>query len=274
MKRAPTNTAMVVVAWSPVRAVGQCCGDCSGDGAVTVDEIIAVVNRALEGCSDDGICRMKKCNQDAVQVGNVCVDKYEASVWVISSSNTRLIKAVQNGKIATTADLSGATQRGHLGDDYGTGCPDTGNGCKDFYAVSIAGVTPSRYLTWFHAAAACANAGKRLLTNQEWQVADLPGALFRGGGFYFGPGDGVFAVVGAYRHRLTIALADAQHLAFDEAVFGIAAFRLDVGQRAECVGRVATVASTTAGGEGESEEQGADRGPCHGQSYPPDSVTA
>jgi hypothetical protein len=26
----------------------------------------------------------------------------------------------------------------------------------------------------------------------------LPGALFRGGGFYFGPGDGVFAVVGVY----------------------------------------------------------------------------
>jgi formylglycine-generating enzyme required for sulfatase activity len=26
----------------------------------------------------------------------------------------------------------------------------------------------------------------------------LPGALFRGGGFYFGPRDGVFAVVGAY----------------------------------------------------------------------------
>jgi len=232
----------------------------------------------------------KKCKKDAVQVGNVCVDKYEASVWEISPSNTRLIKAVQNGKIATAADLSGATQRGHLGDDYGTGCPDTGNGCKDFYAVSIPGVTPSRYLTWFQAAAACANAGKRLLTNQEWQVAalgtpdpgsdngttdcnvttttqmlpedpvntgsrslcvsdrgafdmvgnvdewvadwidftptvplpgakgctdwsatygsdyscvggdgsvHLPGALFRGGGFYFGPRDGVFAVVGA-----------------------------------------------------------------------------
>jgi formylglycine-generating enzyme required for sulfatase activity len=34
-------------------------------------------------------------------------------------------------------------------------------------------VTPSRYLTWFQADAACRNTGKRLLTNAEWQVAAL-----------------------------------------------------------------------------------------------------
>ena len=296
MKRARAKTAMLVVlllwglsvAWIPARAVGQCCGDCNGDGEVTVDELVTGVNRALTTCQDDGVCGVKKCNQDAVQVGNVCVDKYEASVWEIASSRADLIKAVQNGKIATPEDLSGATQRGHRFDNYGTGCPDTGNGCKDFYAVSIPDVIPSRWLTWFQAAAVCANAGKRLLTNQEWQVAALgtpdpgsdngttdcnvatttqrlpedpvntgsrrlcvsdrgafdmvgnvdewvadwsdhsntipepgakgctnwpaaygsdyscvggdgsvnvPGALFRGGGFYFGPGNGVFAVV-------------------------------------------------------------------------------
>jgi hypothetical protein len=63
------KTAMVValwgfgVAWSPARAVGQCCGDCNGDGAVTVDEIITSVNHALGSCSDDGSCdaSVKKC---------------------------------------------------------------------------------------------------------------------------------------------------------------------------------------------------------------------
>ncbi|MBI4489664.1 MAG: transposase [Deltaproteobacteria bacterium] len=66
-----------------------------------------------------------------------------------------------------------ATQRGANSDDYGAGCPDTGNGCVDFYAVSIPGVTPSRRITWFQAAAACRNAGKELLPNHVWQAAAL-----------------------------------------------------------------------------------------------------
>jgi uncharacterized protein (TIGR02246 family) len=67
MKRARVNMAMVValwgfgVAWSPARAVGQCCGDCNGDGVVTVDEIVTTVNRALGSCADDGICRIGSC---------------------------------------------------------------------------------------------------------------------------------------------------------------------------------------------------------------------
>jgi len=38
------------------RAGAQCCGDCNVDGAVTVNEIVTSVNRALHGCGDDGIC--------------------------------------------------------------------------------------------------------------------------------------------------------------------------------------------------------------------------
>jgi Protein of unknown function (DUF1566) len=37
-------------------AMGQCCGDCNGDGQVTIDEILKVVNRALNSCQDDGVC--------------------------------------------------------------------------------------------------------------------------------------------------------------------------------------------------------------------------
>jgi len=62
-----------VVAWSPVRAVGQCCGDCNGDGRVTVNELVTAVNRALDGCQDDGVCdasvasctaTLSTCNSD------------------------------------------------------------------------------------------------------------------------------------------------------------------------------------------------------------------
>jgi hypothetical protein len=40
----------------------------------------------------------------------------------------------------------------------------------NIYAVSIPGVTPSRFITWFQAAAAARNAGKRLPSNAEWQA--------------------------------------------------------------------------------------------------------
>ncbi len=68
---------------------------------------------------------------------------------------------------------AGAVQRGVSSDDYGSGCPDTGNGCVNFYAVSIPGVTPSANITWFQAAAAARNSGKRLPSNAEWQAAAL-----------------------------------------------------------------------------------------------------
>jgi len=112
----------------------------------------------------------KKCPKDSVPVGNLCVDTYEASVWEIPAGNTGLIKKIHKGT-ATLANLTaGGTQRG-LGttDDYP--CNDDGNDCSTIYAVSIAGVKPSANLTWFQAQQACANAGKRLLRDGEWQMA-------------------------------------------------------------------------------------------------------
>jgi hypothetical protein len=52
-----TGAALVaMLAAGAARAEAQCCGDCNGDGAVTVNEIVTAVNRALTNCSDDGIC--------------------------------------------------------------------------------------------------------------------------------------------------------------------------------------------------------------------------
>jgi sulfatase-modifying factor enzyme 1 len=111
----------------------------------------------------------KKCPPDSVPVGRLCVDKYEASVWEIPGDNPVLLSQVRTGT-ATLADLTaGSVQRGDGTDDYP--CKDTGNGCETIYAVSIAGVRPSAYITWFQAQQACLNARKRLLTNAEWQGA-------------------------------------------------------------------------------------------------------
>jgi hypothetical protein len=71
-----------------------------------------------------------------MQVGNVCIDTYEASVWQIDPvANKKLVNKVLAGK-ATLADLTkgGATQLG-LGAEcpgtdpgaYGANFPNTGN---------------------------------------------------------------------------------------------------------------------------------------------------
>jgi len=120
-----------------------------------------------------GPAQAAKCSPNSVQVGSVCVDKYEASVWEIPAGNKGLINKVKKGTATLAALTAGGAQHGATSDDYGSGCPATGNGCTDFYAASIPGVTPSRDLTWFQATAACRNVGKRLLTNQEWQAAAL-----------------------------------------------------------------------------------------------------
>src|SRR5262245_46632378 len=96
-----------------------------------------------------------KCPADAVVAGTVCLDQYEASVWRVPGPlgiNKGLVKKIQQGK-ATAADLAngGATQLGTAGDDYAP-CTDNGQNCaNDIYAVSLPGVTPAAYITWFQA---------------------------------------------------------------------------------------------------------------------------
>jgi hypothetical protein len=112
---------------------------------------------------------LTKCPVDAVVSGAGCMDKYEASVWRVpnpTTANTKLVAKIQSGKV-TVADLTagGATQLGVAGPDYAP-CAASGQNCaNDIYAVSLPGVTPAAFLTWFQAQAACTNAGKRLPSN-------------------------------------------------------------------------------------------------------------
>ncbi len=121
-----------------------------------------------------------------VRVGPLCVDKYEASVW----------NATSNAPFGTSMDnYPDSDSNSNL-----VGCDDNGHGCAGaaaetagdaIFARSEPGVLPSRYITWFQAAQACANSGKRLLTNAEWQVAaagtdiakcNIPGGTVTNGG--------------------------------------------------------------------------------------------
>jgi len=115
------------------------------------------------------------CPRDSVQVGPTCLDKYEASLWKLTQAGSATIRKIRAGTV-TMADLMavGAVQLGRIpGDLAANGCPDTGHGCVDVYAVSIAGVAPASFTTWFQAVAAARNSFKRLPSNAEWQVAAL-----------------------------------------------------------------------------------------------------
>lgn len=86
-----------------------------------------------------------------VRVGDIWVDRYEASVW-------------------ENPDCTGE-QYGVVGDDYPASFPDDAQFDEPLFACSTTGVNSSAYLTWFQAQAACTAAGKRLITNAEWQAA-------------------------------------------------------------------------------------------------------
>lgn len=116
------------------------------------------------------LCKGATPDDIMVKVGPICVDKYEASVW----SNPDGTGAQYGIKAAAEYTDSVTGQLVRPADDYP--CKDNGNDCSasaahPIYAISKKGVVPSRYATWFQAQQACANSGKRLLTNAEWQMA-------------------------------------------------------------------------------------------------------
>ena len=153
---------------------------------------VAMVTATVDSATDSTmveqrprpVVRTLPCPPDSVTVGSTCVDTYEASLWQIDPANTSLVRKVQTGRV-TLADLAvgGATPVSFSACsamDALTDFPRTGNWSPvphsdppspGFYAVSIAGVQPSRCITWFQANQACLLSGKRLLTNREWQGA-------------------------------------------------------------------------------------------------------
>jgi len=144
--------------------------------------MMCVVGVAVVGLVLSPAMAEAACPADSVESGTVCMDKYEASVWYVPPQRTILINRIQKGTV-TLANLTsagavaaGVVQLGLAEGDLAShvpGCPNTGNGCVDFYAVSIPGVIPATWITWFQAAAVARNSLKRLPTNQEWQVAAL-----------------------------------------------------------------------------------------------------
>jgi hypothetical protein len=147
----------------------------AGISEVSAALMAFVVLGGPAAAADFPLFPLRRCRPDAVVAGTVCMDRYEASVWRVpdvTTANAALVRKIQLGS-ATRDDLvaGGATQLGTATDDYAPCAHDGQNCANDIFAVSLQGVTPSAFATWFQAQEACANSGKRLPTNAEWQVA-------------------------------------------------------------------------------------------------------
>jgi len=131
-------------------------------------------NAVAAGAAGFPTFSVRRCAPDAIVAGSVCLDRYEASVWRVpnpTTTNRSLIRKIQLGMV-TRANLiaGGATWLGATANDYAP-CTRNGQTCaNDIYAVSLPSEMPSPNITWFQAQEACANAGKRLPTNSEWQM--------------------------------------------------------------------------------------------------------
>jgi len=99
------------------------------------------------------------CPSDMTRVADFCIDRYEASVWSDGA-----------------CDGSGTQYGNAETDDYPQTWPANGQysqASSALYACSIPAVEPSGWVTYFRATAACAESGKRLCTNAQWQTAAL-----------------------------------------------------------------------------------------------------
>jgi hypothetical protein len=149
-----TAGAGLIVSSSAYLAVS---GGLVGIGTTTPSATLAVAGNIRATQQITGGCVNPDDPGDImIAIGDLCVDKYEASVW---------------------STATGGTQYGGSAQDYpcGNGVTGTGQTCTPagtpIYARSVAGVTPSRWITWFQANIACTNSGKHLLTGGEWSEA-------------------------------------------------------------------------------------------------------
>lgn len=99
---------------------------------------------------------------DMVKVGDFWIDRYENSIW-----NSNDCTGTQYGEASDNWTSSGATGANA---DQGF-FPRNGNWTSPLFACSLLDVTPTRWVTFFQAQAACALSGKSLATNGQWQAA-------------------------------------------------------------------------------------------------------
>jgi formylglycine-generating enzyme len=138
------------------------------DGGDTVQSGAAPGAALLPGA----LAATSRCPPEMVDVrGRFCIDRYEATL-VDAKAGRRLSPYYHPTRAQTAASFKDWSQRAH-GDALAVPPPPDFQLSEDFEprAESVAGVTPSGYLSGNLAEVACRNAGKRLCTLEEWVFA-------------------------------------------------------------------------------------------------------
>ena len=126
------------------------CDTCAKDFAILARDTNQQVVVDVQGYFYPATGGSGSCSADMVAVGSLCVDKYEASL----------------------VDASGAPTTSAACNVDGSDCgADAGGVNPAIFAQSVTGVLPAASPSWFQAAIACANVGKRLPSTAEWQMA-------------------------------------------------------------------------------------------------------
>jgi hypothetical protein len=99
---AVTAAAVTMLLFVPATLVAQCCGDCNGDGQVTIDDILKVVNRAL-----GGTCQPQSGGQRFPATGQTTC--WDTSGKVIACSGTGQDGQIQAGGALAYVDNGDGT---------------------------------------------------------------------------------------------------------------------------------------------------------------------
>mgnify|MGYP001584426676 CR=1 FL=1 len=139
--------------------------------------------------TDNEVVRCSFGNDTMIKVGTYWIDQYEAALVAESFWNDGACDGggVPYGSVSgsnpvddypveiVSAHSTWATPYDRPGDQVEQppvgGFPDDGNWSVPVYACSVAGVVPSRMMTWFQAQQSCLLAGKRLCATSEWHAA-------------------------------------------------------------------------------------------------------
>ena len=135
--------------------------------------ILAPCLRAAQngGAGRIAYCDLHDANDVMVRVGNWCVDKYEDVVCDSSKTGEDFDKNCISDDNQNNGHIESANEDGSLLPDVIDRDGKIIN--RDYRAYSKPGLFPTRYVNLYQAMAACANAGKQLLSDPVWAMAAL-----------------------------------------------------------------------------------------------------